>query len=944
MASSLTTDVLGKPPLVPADGNGVLAPVARDDQPTVISSLPPIVPHEQGIGSDHLLPGDRLEHFEVVELIGGGGMARVYRALDTRLSRPVALKVLTREQAADPDTRQRFQNEAQSTAQLDHDNIARVHYVGEDRGLPFIVFELIQGTDIRAIVGQRGPLPVAEAVSYTLQVAEALSHAAGRNVVHRDIKPSNILITPEGRAKLIDMGLARMHKGHLQGSDLTASGVTLGTFDYISPEQARDPRNADVRSDIYSLGCAFFFMLVGRPPFPDGTVLQKLLQHQGDEPPDPREWRPALPDEVIRVLRKMLAKDPRRRYQDAAELVADLLALAELLGLQPSGAGRTVWITPRETRLSYLERHLPWIAPITALVCTVLVLDFLWAPPRGSDQGPASSSANRDGETGAKPLAPGSSVVAEDSSTTRGPDGSSTRGPVSAGNEPSARPATKPASTGDPQALAPSSSSPGETAKPTPGHDPPSAAPKTTPGSVQPGLLPDDFRGSIAASDPFGSGVTGGKTESPADAAVAPSSRESRPDSQPTPRSERPGVLVVTDKPEGASAFSSLAAACAAAKSGDVIELRYNGPRDGLPVRLADVNLTIRAGEGFRPEIVFRPTAEDKDPVTYPRSMVTLVGGELMLVNVALELNVPADVAAENWSLFKPGPGQTVRLTQCVLTIRNAREQRTATHPDVAFFRVSADTVTADELAPASPPAAIEIVNSIVRGEASLVRIADAQPVRLTWDNGFLAISERLLWADGSQRPPAQGARIQSDLQHLTAAVEGGLCRLGGSDAAPYQLETEFRCRDSILVTGVKSPLIDQTGPKPADALKRLLRWTGEWNFYEGCAVLWSVRAGDDAPAERMDFEAWQAHWGSQREVFPKVGQVAWRQVPSAARPFHALTPVDYTLADPPGGNPARQAARDGRDVGCQIDQLPPAPAASPASGPPARASSPGAN
>ena len=232
----------------------------------------------------------------------------------------------------------RFQNEAQSAARLDHDNIARVYYVGEDRGLNYIVFEFIEGVNVRDLVESKGPLPLADAVSYTLQVADALAHAAERNVVHRDIKPSNLLITPAGQAKLIDMGLARLREVDAAAADLTASGVTLGTFDYISPEQARDPRNTDVRSDIYSLGCTFFFMLTGRPPFLGGTMLQKLLQHQADQPPDLRQFRPELPEDVNRILRKMLAKDPHHRYASPMELVNDLLWVAR--GLRACGRRR----------------------------------------------------------------------------------------------------------------------------------------------------------------------------------------------------------------------------------------------------------------------------------------------------------------------------------------------------------------------------------------------------------------------------------------------------------------------------------------------------------------------------------------------------------------------------------------------------------------------------
>ena len=363
------------------------------DEPTIITSRPPIPAPAMSdstcrILEGRVMPGDHLGQFELVEYVGGGGMGRVFRATDTHLGRTVALKILPPEQASDPDALQRFQNEAQSAARLDHDNIARAFYVGEDRGLHYIVFEFVEGVNLRLLLEQKGPLPLAEAISYTLQIAEALAHADARSVVHRDIKPSNVLITPEGRVKLIDMGLARLRQADPAVADLTASGVTLGTFDYISPEQARDPRNADIRSDIYSLGCTFFFMLAGQPPFPEGTVLQKLLQHQGDEPPDVLQFRPELPEESSRVLRKMMAKDPARRYASPANLVADLLELAEEIGLRPMSPTSRIWLVPEEEPPSFAQRHLPWLAPVAALVCIVVLLHFIWSAPQ-EDQLPA---------------------------------------------------------------------------------------------------------------------------------------------------------------------------------------------------------------------------------------------------------------------------------------------------------------------------------------------------------------------------------------------------------------------------------------------------------------------------------------------------------------------------------------------------------------------------
>ncbi len=333
---------------------------AVEGQPTVITKSPVLaqfpltglMPRDMG----QLLEGERLGHFELQEYVGGGGMGAVFRANDTMLNRTVAVKVLSQEQSSDEETLRRFQNEAQSAARLDHENISRVFYVGEDRGWNYIVFEFIEGANLRDVVQRQGPLALDAAVGYTLQIADALPHASRRDVVHRDIKPSNILVTPDQRAKLVDMGLARLHQVEPAGNDLTASGVTLGTFDYISPEQARDPRNADVRSDIYSLGCTFYFMLTGRPPFPDGTVLQKLLQHQGDDPPDPRELRPDLPDDAVRILWRMLAKSPERRYQAPEELLADLLAFATAHGLPTATPGGIVWTPPAETRLPLWEQ------------------------------------------------------------------------------------------------------------------------------------------------------------------------------------------------------------------------------------------------------------------------------------------------------------------------------------------------------------------------------------------------------------------------------------------------------------------------------------------------------------------------------------------------------------------------------------------------------------
>lgn len=273
----------------------------------------------------------------MIDPIGAGGMATVMRATDLSLGRIVALKILPPEAAANPEHVARFESEARAAAKLDHENVARVFFIGHDEGQHYIAFEFVDGANLRTLIEQRGQLPVAETIQYMLQVASGLAHAASRGVVHRDIKPSNIIITAEGRAKIVDMGLARHVDSSLGG--VTQSGVTLGSFDYIAPEQALEPRTADARSDIYSLGCTFYHALTGQAPVPLGTAARKLQAHQNESPPDPRQFNNAIPDSVVGVLGRMMAKDPQHRYQHVEDLMNDLRALAAETAVAGSAIG-----------------------------------------------------------------------------------------------------------------------------------------------------------------------------------------------------------------------------------------------------------------------------------------------------------------------------------------------------------------------------------------------------------------------------------------------------------------------------------------------------------------------------------------------------------------------------------------------------------------------------
>jgi Protein kinase domain len=403
------------PPPNPADAL-LHPPPPSDDTPTVVSRKI----HAPPANNDALaaaLRGRRLAHYELLAPIGVGGMAAVIRARDTQLDRTVALKILPPEMASDPENVRRFHQEARAAAKLDHENIARAFFCGEDQGLHFIAFEFVEGENLRHVLERRGRLPVAEALHYLLQVATGLAHAAARGVVHRDIKPSNILITPNGRAKLVDMGLARsLH--HDQG--LTQSGVTLGTFDYISPEQAMEPRDADSRSDIYSLGCTAYHMLTGQPPVPEGTAARKLHHHQHVDPLDPRTLNPHIPDEVAALLARMMAKDPKERYQRPDELVQHLLYLAQKYGASTQRGDGVLFV---EAPLPAPPRTRPLVLAgvgVAVLLIVVAVFGPAGGPERrgqgsgvgGQESGVRSQGSGVNGE-GQEPKGSGQGATAQ---------------------------------------------------------------------------------------------------------------------------------------------------------------------------------------------------------------------------------------------------------------------------------------------------------------------------------------------------------------------------------------------------------------------------------------------------------------------------------------------------------------------------------------------------
>ncbi|MCA8989330.1 MAG: serine/threonine protein kinase, partial [Planctomycetaceae bacterium] len=278
-------------------------------------------------GSDgDLVSLTQLGRYQIQRKLGSGGMGAVYLALDKNLNRLVALKILPPDKAENPILLKRFEAEAQAAAQLTHDNIVRVYESGEAEGLHYIAMEYVEGTDVQRLIKKRNRIPIRRSTEIIKQVALALDHAASASIVHRDIKPSNLLITQAGVVKLTDLGLARVIDDSEETS-ITRAGTTVGTVDYMSPEQARSSKAADIRSDLYSLGCTWYHMVTGSPPYPEGSVTNKLHAHATAPIPDPRNLNDTVPEAVVSVIHRLMEKKPIDRYQSVEELLVDLDAV-----------------------------------------------------------------------------------------------------------------------------------------------------------------------------------------------------------------------------------------------------------------------------------------------------------------------------------------------------------------------------------------------------------------------------------------------------------------------------------------------------------------------------------------------------------------------------------------------------------------------------------------
>lgn len=895
-------------------------PLVGDDQKTVIS--PPESSRQesrvdQGPAVDalrqRLFPGNgvatgeesgvRIAHYEIHQRLGAGGMGAVFRATDLELTRDVALKIMHPGPSADSSLVARFRNEARACARLNHDNIARVFFAGVQDGLYFIAYEFAGGRTLRDLIVERGRLSAAETVNLAIQITLALNHIAGAGIVHRDIKPSNIMVTDSGRVKVVDLGLARRESEDSIG-EITAAGTTLGTFDYIAPEQARDPRNADVRSDIYSLGCTMYHMLTGQPPYPDGTALQKLLDHQGKTPPDPRSLNSSVPVQLSAIMRKMMASNPDQRYQAAGLLLNDLIQLASLLGLHTVPAEGIVWKKLRPT-LPGSPVGAVWVFASVLVICITAVVLQQFPAFSGSN---LVSTADQSGRP---------KMRVEDYSNTSETASSRparTSQPIVAKSEPpspTSAPATAVAGT-DPN-----------------GQGTPVAEPATSPTAT-------GTSGSVAVTPPL----------SQANASTGQSMPSTTGSTATTPSTT--ARLIQPDSPAGPfqlqradgqmKAYRTLSAAVAEARSGDVVLLRYNGYPDDMPaqppVRLVGTNLIVRAAEGFRPTLQFDVIPDA--PATATRMFSLRSQSSLTIRDVDLRLIVDSDQTTELPGLFQLAGVNRVLLEN--VSIECAAGQQAE---PVALF-----DLTDEAQVPGETPreeSEISLQRVICRAQADAFRIACQPRGRIRIQESAFALTGHLIDLRGDHSMQLARGSLEVIMDHLTCLHERAMIRMSDTDqrqtSSVQRLLPRLTVRSEASVfagAGPDTPLVQFNGSGYVDEIEKLVSWTGFTNLYHGHSAFWLIDSSSlDFSSRRFDFTQWKQLWQSRTDGEDTSAEVirdnAWRTVnwkSDTGLLLEVTNPAAFELNGQlffPGLG-ALPLARDGEIPGVNPQELPPFP------------------
>ncbi|MCP4506111.1 MAG: serine/threonine protein kinase [Fuerstiella sp.] len=813
-------------------------PLMADDQNTVVSSgteLADNTPSETAYSAtaqeirDRLFStqtdeqnrehGLRIGHFDVEERIGSGGMGAVFRAVDVELSRFVALKVLHPGTATDALLVARFRNEARSCARLNHDNVARIFFSGEQDGIHYIAYEYADGINIKELIQQRGKLTPVETVNYSIQATLALNHIAAAGIIHRDIKPSNIIITNSGRIKVVDLGLARRDTTDSIG-DITVAGTTLGTFDYIAPEQARDPRMADIRSDIYSLGCTVYHMLTGRPPYPEGTALQKLLDHQGKTPPDPRLVAKDVPIELAAIVQNMMNTDADERYQDPGQLLTDLISLATQMGLRSVPAEGVVWRRIPVRKLRELSGAIFLTGAVLAICMTALIFHFLPGEPEPLPEWLQKSHAIQLSPTDSLSMNAIVESNGEDSALTSGSDRSTT--------------ATAELS----QTLEQVRNS-----NPVP----------------LPGFMPVGPIIPIVASAESGVPM---------------------PESITTGPIQQRRIRLETALGEQ-KYHNSLSSALADAKSGDEILLQFNGVQQvpSLPKlgRTNGENITLRAAAGFRPVLEFRG---DDEQSSVPARLFNLTNNlSLRLLGVDLRVIVRNEVMSNEWVVFECNGPNRIELRDCTIEVQNPSQRPTTvfrlsespvaessdSQVDIQLYQVAVRGGTDVVLVDSQPTGRVAAEQCAFALDGSLIRNVGSQMpenvghLDIALNHTTTILAKPVLRMSDSD--VFDGQDPQRELPKLSVS----------SYSCVFASLTE----DGVL--------IHSQGNAYLDDLQELLTWHGNSNLFHQYSVYWKLESGGfDLESTLMSLNEWNNTWSqganAQKEDAVEFSKDVWSE------------------------------------------------------------------
>jgi serine/threonine-protein kinase len=834
-----------------------------------------------------------LGDFKILERLGAGAMGRVYVAEQLKLGRQIALKTLREEHAGDENYVARFQREARAAAQLKHPNIVQIYDVGQQGRTHYIVMELVRGRNLKDLLKDQGPLPVDQSLDVICQTAQGLEHAHERGIVHRDVKPSNLVL--EGRTvKILDLGLARRFES---GETMTQEGKALGTPDYMSPEQFRDARRADVRSDIYSLGCTWYALLAGRPPFVEADPVGKALAHETQAPQPIQNLAPAVPEWVARTVHKMLAKSPDERYPSCRELLADIERHGAT-GPTPRLGTTAEWPAPRaaatppaaatqaasrpaleaahatdadtlvERRTTTVPMVLVYVLPVMAALvlggvyfgvkflreqlpeAEPIVVDVA-APIQSAAQKPPAQGASR----GSEPLSPkpGAPAGVEGGSKT-------TRQAAPPPREPSKDKAQESAARLD--------------------KAPPPDSPR----------LPEKKKDHAPAEKP------------------APTPLEPPPAEKHTATVWRVGTA------EGM--IGDLPSAWNQSGDGDRIELASAAPMRVGPLEAKGKHLRLLGAvkSGLRPIVVFEPPPEPKAG----RGLWRVVGGGLDAEGIDFYIDMTDRPAADSdLALFQMVESDFRLVDSTITVVTGTLESRSP----VTAIKCQGERPWDKKAAGDAPRAVqVEVRNSMIRGPLTTVYVQSRQTV-VRVENSIVCSPGTLVHVFHTQPVALAQHRLSLEVGACTLDLAGPLIAVS---ARPYDLPATplyVTMRSTILASAsqtARPPQIFWESPIDGERVSGAVRWTAASNCY--------FQRGDGLQAKSpagplVTFVEGPADW--QRLGLGQ--ETGWFTPPALRLPavsWHKRSPSDYSLYGTPARAKPRAAANPGGQLGADTKRV----------------------